>query len=99
MPAASPATGTWRPTPPPDRAGRGNLRGSPPAHSYHRPALKRKARAMTKFDLDALVREAEGDPFVFTFDGDDYELAPQPDVRAVAALSAGRLDDALRMLL
>jgi hypothetical protein len=54
---------------------------------------------MTKFDLDALVREAETDPFVFTFGGEDYELPSQPDIRAVAAMTAGRLDQALTLLL
>lgn len=54
---------------------------------------------MTKFDLDAVIREAEGDPFVFTFAGDDYELPSQPDIRAIAAMSAGRLDQALSSLL
>jgi hypothetical protein len=51
------------------------------------------------FDLDALAHEANGEPFRFRFGGEDYELPPHMDIRAVAAMSAGRLDDALRMLL
>jgi len=51
------------------------------------------------FDLDALRREAEGEPFYFTFDGDDYELPPQPDFRVATAASAGRLEEMLERLL
>lgn len=51
-------------------------------------------------DLDALVEEDEpGEPFGFTFDDYDYELPPEMDIRAVAAIASGRLDDGLRMLL
>jgi hypothetical protein len=56
-----------------------------------------------KLNVDALVDElmqAENkEPFEFDFGGEDYILPPHIDIRAVAAMSAGRLDDALRMLL
>lgn len=51
------------------------------------------------FDLDAVAREAEGEPFEFTFGGEDYELPPQPDLLAVAAAAGGRIDQMLRRLL
>ena len=51
------------------------------------------------FDLDALANEATGEPFRFKFGGEDYELPPTMDIRAVAAMSAGRLDAALRTML
>jgi hypothetical protein len=51
------------------------------------------------FDLDAFIAESEGEPFTFVFGGDTYEMAPRMDIRAIAAMSAGRLDDALSMLL
>jgi hypothetical protein len=51
------------------------------------------------FDLDALARETEGEPFTFTFGGDEYELPAQPDVRAITAASAGRVEEMLERLL
>lgn len=51
------------------------------------------------FDLDALIFEEEERPFAFRFGGEHYELPAHMDVRAVAAMSAGRLDAALRMML
>jgi hypothetical protein len=51
------------------------------------------------FDLDAVAREAEGEPFPFTFGEEEYVLPPQPDLLAVAAASGGRLDQLLRRLL
>lgn len=51
------------------------------------------------FDLDAVGREAEGEPFVFRFSGTEYTLPSRLDMRAAAAFSAGRLDDGLRTLL
>lgn len=50
-------------------------------------------------DVDALMAEASGEPFQFKFGGDVYTLPFSPDMRAIAAMSAGRLDDALRMML
>lgn len=52
-----------------------------------------------EFDLDAFVSEVTEEPFRFRFGGEQYELPARFDIRAVAALAAGRLDDALRMLL
>jgi len=52
------------------------------------------------FDLDALDAEADDDvPFEFKFGGEKFSLPPRPDLRAIAAMSEGRLADALRMLL
>jgi len=52
------------------------------------------------FDLDAVIAEREKKPpFVFRFGGESYSLPTRPDVRAAAALGAGRLDDGLRMML
>jgi len=52
------------------------------------------------FDLDkVLAEEEERDDFTFTFDGETYTLPPAMDVRAIAAIAGGRLDDGLRMLL
>jgi len=51
-------------------------------------------------DLDKVITEEQGrDPYTFTFDGETYTLPPSMDVRAVAAIAAGRLDDGLRILL
>lgn len=52
------------------------------------------------FDLDKVLAEEEpGEPYEFTFDGEKYALPPEMDVRAVAAISGGRLDAGLRLLL
>lgn len=51
------------------------------------------------FDLDAVANEANGEPFRFRFGGEDYELPPSIDIRAVVAMQAGRLDEGLRALL
>lgn len=51
------------------------------------------------FDLDAIANEATGEPFRFRFGGEDYELPPNIDMRVVAAMQSGRLDDALRQML
>jgi hypothetical protein len=52
------------------------------------------------YDLDAALAEREAKPaFEFRFGGELFELSAEPDVRALAAFSGGRLDDALRMLL
>lgn len=50
------------------------------------------------FDLDALIAEAEGEPFLFTFGGEKYELPPRVDMLALIALDEGRLGDGLRLL-
>lgn len=52
------------------------------------------------FDLDALAAEAAGAaPFEFTFGGETYELPGQFDMRAAAALSAGKVYEGLESLL
>ena len=52
------------------------------------------------FDLDALAAEAEGvSPFEFTFGGESYQLPGQFDMRAAAALSAGKVYEGLELLL
>lgn len=52
------------------------------------------------FDLDAVIAERETRaPFEFRFGGVQFTLPPELDVRVIAALSAGRFDDGLRMLL
>jgi hypothetical protein len=52
------------------------------------------------FDLDALAAEAEGvTPFEFKFGGEMYELPGSFDMRAAAALSAGKVYEGLEMLL
>jgi hypothetical protein len=52
------------------------------------------------FDLDKVLAERKKTPpFQFTFDGERYVLPGRPDVRAAAAMSAGRLDDGFRLLL
>lgn len=59
-----------------------------------------KPKAAPDFDLDAVLAEEETRaPFRFTFDGKPYELPASIDIRAIAAISAGRLDDGLRLLL
>ena len=55
---------------------------------------------MADYDLDAALAEKEPrPPFTFRFGGEEFSLSADPDVRALAAFSAGRLDDALRSLL
>jgi len=49
------------------------------------------------FDLDAL--ETDGTPFPFRHGGEDYVLPPSIDLRVALAEEAGRVDDALRLLL
>lgn len=52
------------------------------------------------FDLDAVLAESpRGTPFRFRFGGELYELPADPDLRALAALNAERLDEGFRMLL
>jgi hypothetical protein len=52
------------------------------------------------FDLDAVIAEREPKPaYEFRFGGEMFTLPAEPDVRALAAFSGGRLDEALRMLL
>lgn len=53
------------------------------------------------FDLDAVVKEDPGAPFDFIFGGEKYQLPPQPDVLAMAALAAGsgpKVEEGLRKL-
>jgi len=49
------------------------------------------------FDLDAL--ESEGEPFHFRHGGEDYELPPDPDIRAAVAQGEGNVLKALELLL
>lgn len=56
------------------------------------------------FDLDRVLAEqadARGDlePFTFVFDGEEYELPPVRDIRAVSAIAAGHVYDGLAALL
>jgi hypothetical protein len=52
------------------------------------------------FDLDALAAEADVvAPFEFTFGGESYELPGSFDMRAAAALSAGKVYEGLELLL
>jgi hypothetical protein len=53
------------------------------------------------FDLDAVAAEAAGtgEPFTFTFGGDQYELPARFDVRVIALIGKGDVYDALRTLL
>lgn len=52
------------------------------------------------FDLDSVLDEdEEREPFTFSWDGDDYELPPVRDMRAVGAIAAGRIYDGLLTLL
>lgn len=54
-------------------------------------------------DLDALIREAEAADtrphFRFKFDGYEYDLGTNMDVRAVALMAAGDLDGAMRKMM
>ena len=55
---------------------------------------------MADYDLDAALAERNEKPaFTFRFGGADFTLSADPDVRALAAFSGGRIDDALRQLL
>lgn len=55
---------------------------------------------MATFDLDALLDDnEEREPFAFKWDGEEYELPPVRDMRAVGAISAGRIYDGLLLLL
>lgn len=57
------------------------------------------------FDLDAAVKaagaEATGEPFAFTWHGEQYEIPPQTDwaMTTVRALSSGDLNTAMAELL
>lgn len=51
------------------------------------------------FDLDAVLAEREPKaPFVFRFGADTFSLPASPDLRAIAAFSAERLDEGFRIL-
>jgi hypothetical protein len=53
-----------------------------------------------EFDLDAVIAEREPvKAFRFRFAGERYTLPGDPDLRAIAALRADRLDEGFRMLL
>lgn len=55
---------------------------------------------MSTFDLDKLLDDNEDrDPFAFTWDGEEYELPPVRDMRAIGAIAAGHIYDGLALLL
>jgi hypothetical protein len=54
---------------------------------------------VTPFDLDAVAAEADGEPFVFTFGGEEYVLAPKVDIRVGIALAEEDWIGALRRML
>ena len=62
-------------------------------------------RTVAKWDLETAARaaatEADLDPFAFTYKGGDYEVPPQRlwPVKALVAVAAGQLDEALPELL
>lgn len=73
-----------------------------PFEQRGKPALVEDAKSDVEdvYDLDAVIAErTEKAPFIFRFGGEAYSLPPRPDMRAAAALSAGRLDDGFRLLL
>ena len=49
--------------------------------------------------LEAIQREADPNPWPFVFDGETYYLPSDWDIRAMAAFTGGRLDDAFLILL
>lgn len=51
------------------------------------------------FKVEAIDREADPTPWEFEFDGDVYRLPSDVDMRVLAAMEGGRLDDALKLLL
>lgn len=55
---------------------------------------------MASFDLDAAGAETEPvEPFEFTFGGESYTLAAEPDIRVFALLDGEHLERALALLL
>lgn len=51
-------------------------------------------------DVDAIMAErVEKPPYVFRFGGEIYNLPPRADFRAIAAMSQGELDKAMRLLM
>lgn len=51
------------------------------------------------FNLDAVQSDATGEPFPFTFGGEDYTLPATVDIIAAAALEGGKLYEGLHRLL
>lgn len=52
------------------------------------------------FDLESILDDNEDrEPFTFTWDGEEYELPPVRDMRAVGAIAGGRIYDGLLLLL
>jgi hypothetical protein len=51
------------------------------------------------YKVEAVTREADPQPWEFEYGGEVYQLPSDIDMRVVAALDGGRLDDAFRMLL
>lgn len=50
------------------------------------------------FDLDAVAREATGEPFTFIFGGELFSLPASPDVRFLDALGSERITDTVRLM-
>ena len=50
------------------------------------------------FDLDAFIAEGEGEPFVFTFGGEEFTWPAELDLRAERDLSEGKLWEALERM-
>lgn len=50
------------------------------------------------FDLDAVVAEQRREPFRFKFGGEEFELPPGIDLRAVPAITSGDLVGGFRLL-
>lgn len=52
------------------------------------------------FNLDAVVSESAGKgPFRFQFGGDEYELPPDMNIIAAAAMAGGEIYEGLKLLL
>lgn len=51
------------------------------------------------FDLDAFVAESLGEPFVFKFGGEEFTVAPAPDMRIIAEFDGGSMMVCLQLML
>lgn len=50
-------------------------------------------------DLDAILEGEQGLPYTFTYGGQEYELAPQIDMRAIILMQGEEIHEAMRVLL
>jgi len=57
-----------------------------------------KKPASSGFDLDAVARDADGEPFPFTFGGETWTLPANPDMRAVDELTKDPMGGLSRLL-